>query len=79
MHKPQIETVDCFTCGSLLGVDDSPVLVYVSGGGQQFRPPRFTAPFICEVCREQPTKLKAARTEMFKYIGPEQTREGFDG
>ncbi|KKL57454.1 hypothetical protein LCGC14_2235280, partial [marine sediment metagenome] len=61
-----------------LVVDTAPVMVMTSEG-QQLRPPKLVAPFICETCRQEPTKLKAARTEMFKYIGPEQTQEGFDG
>ena len=78
-EKPQITNVHCFTCGLSLQVSVSPVPVYVPGKGQQSLPPRLTAPFICEACRAEPPKLKAARTRMFKYIGPEQTQEGFDG
>ena len=81
MSEPQVTYVRCFTftCDFSLQVSVTPIQVYVPGEGQQLRPPRLAAPFICEVCREEPTKLKAARTEMFKYIGPEQIREGFDG
>ena len=79
MNKPQITNVHCFTCGLSLQVSVSPVPVCVPGEGLQLLPPRLAAPFICGTCRAEPPKLKAARTEMFKYIGPEQTQEGFDG
>ena len=70
--------IQCFCCDLFLVVDTAPVMVMTSEG-QQLRPPRLAAPFICEVCREDPTKLKATREEMFKYIGPEQLQDGFDG
>ena len=79
MSTPQVTTAYCLTCGSPLQVSTSPIMVYVPGEGLQLLPPTLAAPFICEVCRAEPTKLKAAREEMFKYIGPEQTQEGFDG
>ena len=79
MNKLQVTTAYCFTCGSSLQVSTSPIQVYVPGEGQQLLLPRLAAPFICETCREEPTKLKAAREEMFKYIGQEQIQEGFDG
>ena len=78
MSKPQTMNVRCFTCDHSLQVSVTPVSVYVPEEGQQLRPPRLAAPFICEVCRAEPPKLKAARTEMFKYIGPEQIQGGFD-
>jgi len=69
--------IQCFCCDLFLVVDTAPVMVMTSEG-QQLRPPKLVAPFICEVCRAEPTKLKAARTEMFRYIGPEQIQGGFD-
>jgi len=79
LSTSQIANVHCFACDRSLQVSISPVPVYVSGEGLQLRPPRLAAPFICETCREDRTRLKAAREAMFKYIGPEQTQEGFDG
>ena len=70
--------IQCFCCDLFLVIDVTPVMVMTTEG-QQLRPPKLAAPFICEACRAEPPKLKAARTEMFKYIGPEQTQEGFDG
>ena len=81
MSEPRVTHVRCFTftCNFSIQVSVSPISVYVPGEGLQLLPPRLAAPFICEMCRQEPVKLKAARTEMFRYIGPEQTQEKFDG
>ena len=79
MNKLQTTNVRCFTCDYSLQISVLPVLVYVPGEGQQLRPPKLAAPFLCITCLQEPAKLKAAREEMFKYIGPEQTQGGFDG
>ncbi len=73
------EHIHCLPCGATLSVNKDPVLVDLPGEGRRLVIPKLDAPFICESCREDPTKLKATRREMFKYIGAPQKQEGFDG
>lgn len=70
--------IQCFCCDLFLVVDVTPVMV-MTPEGQQLRPPKLAAPFICEECRAKPGNLKAAREHMFTYIGQPEIQEGFDG
>ncbi len=68
--------VRCHGCRGVLHVPSDPVPDPSCWRGSKMKP-KLTAPFLCDVCRADPVKFKAARKELEKLIGPEEPREGF--
>lgn len=47
--------------------------------GKKLITPKLRAPFICDTCRADKKKLKAAREEQWKFIGKPEPTTGWEG
>ncbi len=77
MYVVSLTNVHCHGCQGVLTVPSDPVSDPRSWKGDKLVP-LLNAPFICDVCRRNPKKLKAARVEMEKFIGPAVKSKGFE-
>ena len=58
----------CHGCKTPIVCDDSPLTMY-HGPVKVIIVPKFNAPLICSVCRQDPKKFQAARKALFKFFG----------
>lgn len=63
----QMNTVSCHGCGARLAVEGGALRVRVGMTWEEITP-RLCAPWICDFCREDLTKLHDARKEMEQHF-----------